>query len=98
MFEMFSFFFFLIIDHSGALELVSVGGPACGTLSIWRLTVNDFGVGVSLTVEVNCRVRRGVTRNRVCSHFQSRLDIQRPCRPFGFTACIFYVLWSRHPF
>lgn len=34
--------FFLIIDHSGALELVSVGGPASGTLSAQRLTVNDL--------------------------------------------------------
>lgn len=41
--EMFSLvFFLLIIDHSGALELVSVGGPASGTLSAWRLTVNDL--------------------------------------------------------
>lgn len=35
-------FFFLIIDHSGALELVSVGGPARGTLSAPSLTVNDL--------------------------------------------------------
>lgn len=34
--------FFLIIDHYGALELVSVGGPASGTLSARRLTVNDL--------------------------------------------------------
>lgn len=40
--KMFSLIFFLIIDHSGALELVSVGGPASGTLSVWCLTVNDL--------------------------------------------------------
>lgn len=57
--EMFSlFFFFLIIDQSGALELVWVGGPASGTSSAPRLPVNDL-IGIAPRVSSEAAEKGG---------------------------------------
>lgn len=52
------FFFFLIIDQSGALELVWVGGPASGTSSAPRLPVNDL-IGIAPRVSSEAAEKGG---------------------------------------
>lgn len=61
--EMFSllfifFYFFLIIDQSGALELVWVGGPASGTSSAPRLPGNDL-IGIAPRVSSEAAEKGG---------------------------------------